>query len=301
MLRTRARCSCQWGKTPAIAIFARPPLPGKAKTRLIPLLGSRGAAELHAALIRDTLRKVQALSGRVARYLFVAGLPTPVAPARFTLARQRGAGLGERLENAFRKLLHRHPCAVVLGTDSPLLPPRILREALRELRICDAVLGPCPDGGYYLIGLRRPRVGGMPGGMFRGIRWGTRFAFGDTLRRLLRYGFPCSVLESLEDVDRPEDVQHLREKLTHSRAARRLAPATWRFLKDLVALSRGFRNKCSLINSITLGRGCAAPTGAEDSSPGSEPWGTEPSPRPSVDGHPSPAWAGEGRGEGGGL
>jgi len=243
MLRTRAQCSCQRGETPAIAIFARIPLPGKAKTRLIPLLGSRGAAELHAALIRDTLRKVQALSGRVARYLFVAGLPTPVAPARFTLARQCGAGLGERLENAFRKLLHRHPCAVVLGTDSPLLPPRILREALRELRICDAVLGPCPDGGYYLIGLRRPRASGMPGGMFRGIRWGTASAFGDTLRNLLRRGYACSILEMCGDVDTPEDVRRLKRELAHSRTARRLAPAAWRFLKVSRARRGGTSDK----------------------------------------------------------
>jgi hypothetical protein len=233
---------------PAIAIFARAPLPGKAKTRLIPLLGSRGAAEVHAALILDTLRKVRALGGRVARYLFVAGLPTPVTPAHFTLAghgrdpdssgqaaratgvvaahftlaRQRGANLGQRLENAFRQLLRRHPCAVVLGTDSPLLPPRILRQALNELRICDAVLGPCPDGGYYLIGLRRPFVGGI----FRRIRWGTASALADTLRNLLRRGYACAILEMCADVDTPADVRRLRRELARNRAARRLAPAT---------------------------------------------------------------------------
>lgn len=213
---------------PAVAIFARAATPGKSKTRLVPLLGARGAAEFQAALISDTLRKVAALTGDPARYLFLAGrvLPDLSAIPDYTVARQRGADLGERLERAFKQLLRRHPAALVLGTDSPTLPPRILRAAFEELRFCDAVLGPCPDGGYYLIGLRRLRVG-----MFRGIRWGTGFAFRDTLRNLRRCDFSCSVLEPFEDVDRPADVQRLRRAMAQSAAVRRSAPATWRYLK----------------------------------------------------------------------
>jgi rSAM/selenodomain-associated transferase 1 len=214
----------------AVSIFARAPWPGKAKTRLIPLLGPRGAAELHAALIGDTLRKVDALAGRVTRYFFLAGrrLPRLLSRAGYVVVRQRGVGLGARLENAFRKLFRHHPCAAVIGTDSPLLSPRLLREALRELRVCDAVLGPCPDGGYYLIGLRRVQKG-----LLRGVRWGGRWAFRDTLRNLLRARFSCAFLEPLEDVDTPKDLRRLQSVFLRSRAACRLAPTIWRLLNQL--------------------------------------------------------------------
>jgi len=219
-----------------VAIFARAPSAGRAKTRLIPLLGARGAAEFHAALISDTLRKVNVLAGRVSRYLFLAGREIPVTESLldYTLVRQRGPNLGARLEKAFRQLLRRHPAAVVIGTDSPTLPPRLLRKALGELRSCDAVLGPCPDGGYYLIGLRR-----LSPGVFRGVRWGSAVAFRDTLRNLLRRTFACAILEPIADVDRPEDLRRLARKLARSAEARRAAPAVWRFLKAARELWQG--------------------------------------------------------------
>jgi glycosyltransferase A (GT-A) superfamily protein (DUF2064 family) len=142
--------------------------------------------------------------------------------------------LGERLENAFRRLLRFHPSCVVIGTDSPLFPARILRQALGELRACESVLGPCPDGGYYLIALRRPVDPGRLQSIFRRVRWSTTFAFHDTLRNLLRQGLSCSVLEARADVDLPRDLQRLNEDMFQNSKARRLAPATWNFLKGSV-------------------------------------------------------------------
>jgi rSAM/selenodomain-associated transferase 1 len=217
---------------PAVAIFARAAVPGKVKTRLIPMLGGAGAAGLQAAFLQDALRKVQRTAGRATRYLFLHGRGPLRRPAGFALLRQRGTNLGERLGHAFARLLRKHPSAIILGTDSPLLTPRVLRAALRELRVCDAVLGPCPDGGYYLVGLRR-----YDRGLFRQIRWGTRFAFADTLRNLLRRDYSCSILESCPDVDLPRDVAGLSWYLDRHAAARRLAPATWRFLHNTSHLS----------------------------------------------------------------
>src|SRR2546422_3123695 len=216
----------------AVAIFARAPEPGRVNTRLIPLLGKKGAADFQAALISDSIRKVQTLPRSVSRHLFLTGEPRPPAsiPRGYTIERQRGADLGARLASVFRKLLQLHAQAVVIGTDSPLLSPAILRQALLELGTCDAVLGPCPDGGYYLIGLRQVETG-IPRGLFRNIRWCSAFAFRDTLRKILRSNLSCSVLEPLGDVDRPEDFRQLAGELTRNRAARRLAPATWKFLK----------------------------------------------------------------------
>jgi len=243
---------------PAVAVFARPPIAGHTKTRLIPLLGQRGAATLQAAFISDTLGKVARLKESVQPYLFLTGdsitlrrsavqergAPSrerlapapywlPACTREFRIIRQQGTDLGDRLENAFRRLFLLHPSCVVIGTDSPLVPARLLRQALRELQACESVLGPCPDGGYYLIALRRPADPGMLRGIFRSVRWSTAFAFRDTLGSLLRRGFSCSVLEGYADVDLPRDVHRLKEDLSRNRKARRLAPATWAFLKRL--------------------------------------------------------------------
>ena len=220
----------------AVAIFARAPEPGKAKTRLSPLLGQEGAAAFQAALIGDALGKVASLAS-VARYLFVSATGPRASTlcnrgrARnhtYTLAAQRGTDLGDRLERAFYRMLRRHRRVLVIGTDSPELSLRGLRQALDELRWCDAVLGPCPDGGYYLVGLRR-----LETGLFLGVRWGTSFAFQDTLCNLVKCHFTCSILEPLLDIDRPADFRRLSTSLSLSRQLRRLAPATWSFVNRL--------------------------------------------------------------------
>lgn len=241
----------------ALAIFARRPIPGKTKTRLIPLLGRVGAADFQAALIQDTTRKVVRVtsrSGRLEAYVFLPGSPRPprsqtskvwarrvtslCAGPEFMTLPQQGRGLGARLDHAFRTLLHRHASAVIIGTDSPRLAPRTLRVALRELRVCDAVLGPCPDGGYYLVGLAgRARAVLGRRGVFARVRWGTADAFRDTLRNLLQRGLSCSILEPVDDVDRPRDLLRLRRELARRASERRLAPATWRFVRTRVGLA----------------------------------------------------------------
>jgi rSAM/selenodomain-associated transferase 1 len=206
------------------------------------LLGPEGAAALQAALLCDAVRKAARLRG-VARYLFFAGRAPSgwmnfggrLETARYVVVPQRGADLGERLKRAFRQLLGHHPSAVVMGTDSPALDAQRLRQALDELSCCEAVLGPCPDGGYYLIGLRR-----FSRDLFRGVRWGTSFAFQDTLRNLMGCRFSCSVLEALPDIDRPADFRRLAKSLSRHPQLRRLAPATWSFVRR----ANDTRNAC---------------------------------------------------------
>ncbi|HEV2213869.1 MAG TPA: TIGR04282 family arsenosugar biosynthesis glycosyltransferase [Terracidiphilus sp.] len=210
-----------------MAIFARAAIPGKTKTRLVPALGPHGAAQFHRALVSDALGKVARLAGRAECYVFTAGgnLSVGMVPGVFERRRQSGRDLARRLSRAFAELLQRHSRAVIIGTDSPTLAPAMLGLALEELRTTGAVLGPCPDGGYYLIGLRRAAPG-----LFNGLRLGTEFAFADTLASLLAHGLSCSVLEPCPDIDRPEDLAALKEFLSKNPAARRLAPHTWRFL-----------------------------------------------------------------------
>jgi rSAM/selenodomain-associated transferase 1 len=211
-----------------VGVFARAPAAGRAKTRLILLLGAHGAAELQTALILDTARKVNKLSRTAERWFFCAGGTYSDFPghSEWTLAEQRGRDLGARVDRAFQTLLRLHEAAVIIGTDSPLLAPRTLHRALTELRVCEAVLGPCPDGGFYLIGLRRP----VPG-IFRGVHWGTSFAFRDMRRNLIGAGLACSILEPAWDVDRPADLLALARRLRKEPSKRQQAPALWQFVK----------------------------------------------------------------------
>lgn len=213
-----------------MAVFARSPVAGRAKTRLIPLLGPRGAAELQRALILDTVAKVNQLAERTVRWYIAGGGKVPEFPARsdWNFATQRGRNLGARLEVAFRRLLQSPTKAVIIGTDSPLLSPRLLRLAHSELRTCDAVLGPCPDGGFYLVGLAREAPG-----LFRDVRLGSRFAFGDAQRALLSRGYSCSILPVVSDIDRPRDLQEIAKQMTRRPAMRAAAPALWRFLRTV--------------------------------------------------------------------
>lgn len=114
-----------------------------------------------------------------------------------------------------------------------MLTPSSLRAALGELRVVDAVVGPCPDGGYYLIGVRR-----FARDLLQGVRWGSRFALRDTLRNFVRQGFSCSLLEPLEDVDRPADFRRLADLLLRQASLRRRCPAVWRFIRENRSMQR---------------------------------------------------------------
>jgi uncharacterized protein len=229
----------QPGPSPALALFARRPIPGQAKTRLTSLLSAAGAADFQAALIEDSLGKLARLRRRAKGYVFLSGAPSGTRSTNpwrpdfcGAIHEQRGRTFGERLACAFDWLLARHGEAVVIGADSPQLALGRIRLALAEVARSDAVLGPCPDGGFYLIGLnRRVLTENAPRDLFRKVRWGGRYAFRDTLDTLLARGSVVSVLEPCADVDRPGDFRRLARRFSGRRELRRLSPAVWRFLK----------------------------------------------------------------------
>jgi len=182
-----------------IIVFARAPVPGEAKTRLIPKLGAWRAARLHERLTRHALRTARLASGRVElhgtrRHSFFRRLGVA-----FRL--QRGRDLGERMVHALSKA--RRP-AILIGTDCPVLTSADLRRAARWLRGgCDAVLAPAEDGGYALIGLRRARKE-----FFEGILWGGPQVYADTVKRLA--GYRWRALRRVWDLDRPGDLERFR-------------------------------------------------------------------------------------------
>jgi len=200
-----------------IIVFARAPVPGQAKTRLVPRLGAWRAARLHARLTLHALRTaLAARCGAVElhgtrRHEFFDSLGV-------VFRVQRGQDLGERMYNALSHALRRHDAAILIGTDCPLLAPQDLRRAARLLRGgCDVVLAPAEDGGYALIGARR-----ISPGIFEGIPWGGANVYAATVERLLHSGYRWRALRELWDLDRPEDLDRLKS-LRFSSAFRRSA------------------------------------------------------------------------------
>ena len=123
---------------------------------------------------------------------------------------QLGADLGERILNAFREILDRgHPSVAIVGSDAASLPPDRMNQAFDLLRESDVVLGPCHDGGYYLIALHTPRPE-----LMRDICWGTSTVLSDTVTRAAEIGASVALLDPWYDVDTPEDLALLRSHLS---------------------------------------------------------------------------------------
>jgi rSAM/selenodomain-associated transferase 1 len=193
----------------ALLVFARAPIPGAAKSRLIPSLGAEGAALLQQRMTQRALETATA-----ARIGAVSLWCTPTAQHPFfaacgagydvRLRTQSGADLGERLLHAHDRTFRSYPRLLVIGTDCPILGTHDLRTAQAELRDSDAVVIPAHDGGYVLLGLARP----CPA-VFLDIEWGSARVLDQTLARLRECGRSCRVLPELWDVDREEDLVRL--------------------------------------------------------------------------------------------
>ena len=177
-----------------VSLFTRWPEAGKAKTRLIPMLGAQGAADLHRRLTERTVATVRAAG------LALEVRSTGAEPAQFrdwlgveTVVDQGDGDLGLRLARAAETLP-----VLLLGADIPGLTPEHLISAVKALSKAPAVIGPAADGGYWLLGLAHA----VPGA-FGGIAWGTSAVFAATLARLPddTVQFPV-----LSDIDTPEDL-----------------------------------------------------------------------------------------------
>jgi rSAM/selenodomain-associated transferase 1 len=197
-----------------LIVFAKAPLPGRAKTRLVPLLGEQRAARLHSRLIERTVALAMRANFRRVELHCAPGVRHPFFRrlARrhgIALVPQRGADLGARMQRACERALRHARAVVLIGTDCPALAPADLRAAQRALLGGDsAVVAPAEDGGYVLIGLRR-----VSGRLFSGIEWGSASVMRQTRERLRDLGWHWRELRELWDVDRPED--HARMKRQH--------------------------------------------------------------------------------------
>jgi rSAM/selenodomain-associated transferase 1 len=197
-----------------LIVMAKAPLPGLAKTRLIPALGADGAARLAASLLEHTMRQARAAElGPV----WLACAPDTTHPAFAAQAaqggvelREQGQGdLGARMQRMVESALAVAGVqrTIVIGADAPGLDAVVLRRAdaaLGQLEGIDAVFVPALDGGYALIGLRRaapPLFGAMP--------WSTAQVMAVTRRRLAAAGLRHVELDPVRDIDDPADLLHL--------------------------------------------------------------------------------------------
>jgi uncharacterized protein len=195
-----------------LLIFAKAPVPGQVKTRLSPPLTPAQAAALYGCFLQDVLTEMAGLEEMA---LAVAYNPASArefflnsTPDRVHLVAQAGADLGARLLRAFDwGFAQGYEAVLIRNSDSPDLPGAFIREG-REVLLsgrADVVLGPCPDGGYYLVGLRRP----CPE-LFQGIAWSTDAVLQQTLGRSGRLGLRPHLLPSWADID---DLNGLRNFL----------------------------------------------------------------------------------------
>jgi rSAM/selenodomain-associated transferase 1 len=199
------------GRTPeprSIAVFAKAPVPGEVKSRLVPLLGPEAAAELHEVLVQRTLDVARNSGVGPVSLWCMPDTRHPFFDAcaalfGIPLHEQRGGDLGERMEWTLATLLADGP-ALLIGSDCPALSAEDLRAAAGSLATHDAVFQPAEDGGYVLVGLARP----VPG-LFEGMRWGEGDVMKETRLRLRRSGATWREMPTRWDVDRPEDYRRL--------------------------------------------------------------------------------------------
>jgi rSAM/selenodomain-associated transferase 1 len=203
-----------------IQVFAKSPVAGSVKTRLIPHIGAQGAAELYCRMLRRTLA-----TAVIARVGSLELWTTEPADSPFVqlckrllgvhVHMQTGESLGARMSHALQDGLTRAGKALLLGADIPCMTHDDLREARDALdQGCDAVLGPAEDGGYWLIGVRRHDER-----LFEQIAWGEDDVAQRTRERLQALQWRWHELATRWDVDRPEDLHrmaglpHLNEML----------------------------------------------------------------------------------------
>jgi len=220
----------------ALIVVGKAPLAGSTKTRLVPPLSPRDAADLYRGFLLDTLEMAASLGWERTSLVHPSHdgvqLPQLIGKLPVELFEQRGEGLGSALASAFEHdFATGCDLAILIGSDNPTLPSAPVREACKALQSgVDLAVGPTLDGGYYLIGMRQPHAG-----VFEGVDWSTPRVFAQTLSRAGALGLSVHQVEEWYDVDEPEDLDRLSKDL--SNAASGLAPRTREILGRLGRIS----------------------------------------------------------------
>jgi uncharacterized protein len=196
-----------------LLVVAKRPAAGQTKTRLCPPLTGAAAAALYTCFLRDTLDLMRQVPdvGRGIAYLPEAARDYfAILAPDMQLSLQQGVDLGQRLDHLLSAALEAGASqAVVMDSDSPTLPADYLMQAFAALSgPNDVVLGPCEDGGYYLIGLKRPQPR-----LLRDVQMSTPYVVRDTLALAEQLGLQVALLPTWYDVDTVAELDRLRAEL----------------------------------------------------------------------------------------
>ena len=193
-----------------LIVFAKAPVPGTVKTRLVPAVDFETAALLHTALVeraldtakRSELAAIELCCAPDSRHGFFESCAEDFGVA---LTEQGEGNLGERMLRTLTRRLASHAALIIIGADCPALTAKHIAGAASTLRAHDVVLTPAEDGGYVLIGATR-----VDEKMFDGIEWGSNQVLAQQRRNLEKLGFTWHEMPTLWDVDRPEDLPRLK-------------------------------------------------------------------------------------------
>jgi hypothetical protein len=242
------RAPKNFGGCSALALMTKAPRAGQVKTRLVPPLTNEEAAQLNRCFLQDTGAAISiccsGLSAQSPGWPIVRGVAvytpvgsesdyTDILPADFSLLPQRGNNFGERLYFAAEDLFKCGFDAVCLiDSDSPSIPAENFAQAIELLSLPGdrIVLGPCDDGGYYLIGLKR-----LHRELFERIDWSTERVFEQTSQRATQIGVRIHELLRGFDVDDRTTLHRLCDELLGKNARNSIAPQTTEFLRELIS------------------------------------------------------------------
>ena len=247
----------------ALAVMTKAPQAGRVKTRLVPPLTPQEAAELNKCFLRDTAAAISsvcsrrsvsdagnryepnALQSEAATAACAVAVYTPagaesayndILPADFSLLPQRGDKFGERLYFAVEDLFKCGFASVCLiDSDSPTVPAENFADAVELLSTTEdlVVLGPSDDGGYYLIGVKRPHRQ-----LFEQIDWSTERVLNQTIQRATEIGLEYKLLPSGYDIDDDASLRRLCDELLGENAGEDVAPNTRKFLVNIAAQAK---------------------------------------------------------------
>jgi len=227
----------------ALAVMTKVPQAGQVKTRLVPPLTPDEAAELNKSFLRDTAAAISNAATRegccgIAVYTPIGAelVYADILPADFVLLPQRGVSFGERLYFATVDLFKcGFESVCLIDSDSPTVPAENFAQAAKLLQRPGEriVLGPSDDGGYYLIGLKKPHRE-----VFERIDWSTERVLAQTMRRAAESGLEVELLPTGYDIDDAAALRRLCDELLGQNMGRSVAPNTRKFLAHIAAQNR---------------------------------------------------------------
>jgi len=196
----------------ALIVIGKAPEPGITKTRLVPFLAPEEAATLYRAFLLDAIELGLQLGWERTCVVHPRGAASAlkaIVPRQVKLIEQRAGGLGNALAFAFEHHFEEgFERVVLIGSDNPTLQAEPIEQACAALDTHDVSIGPTSDGGYYLIGLRRPHLE-----LFEAIDWSTPQVYAQTLARAQQIGLRVRAVRDWYDVDGPADLDRLQREL----------------------------------------------------------------------------------------